>query len=133
MVTEDTTPKPKKRGKRSKKWHRLRLTVQVLVLLFFLYLLLGTTQQLSTILPPDFFFHLDPLAGISAILASRTWIAPMALGIITLALTVAFGRVWCSWGMPMGSILDWVPSHRVRQDKRDKLDIPSYWRQVKYF
>ena len=133
MVTEDTTIKPRKRGKRSKKWHRLRLTVQVLILLFFLYLLLGTTQQLSTILPPDFFFHLDPLAGISAILASRTWIAPMALGIITLALTVAFGRVWCSWVCPMGSILDWVPSHRVRKDKLAKLDIPSYWRQVKYF
>ncbi len=132
MVTEDTIA-PKKRGKRSKKWHRLRLTVQILVMLFFLYLLLGTTQQLSTFLPPDFFFRLDPLAGISAMLASRTWIAPMALGFITLAITIAFGRTWCSWLCPMGSVLDWVPSRRVRKNNLDKLDIPFFWRQVKYF
>lgn len=129
MVAQDNL-KPKKLGKSPRKWHWSRLAVQVLALLLFLYLLLGTTQQLSTFLPPDLFFRLDPLAGIAAMLASRSWIAPMAVGLITLALAAAFGRVWCSWVCPMGSILDWVPSRRAR---RDKLDIPAYWRQGKYF
>lgn len=129
MVTEDNL-KPKKSEKSPGKWHRVRLTVQVLTLILFLYLLLGTTQQLATFLPPDLFFRLDPLAGIAAMIASRSWIMPMALGVITLILAIVFGRVWCSWVCPMGSILDWVPSRRVR---KDKLDIPSYWRQGKYF
>jgi MauM/NapG family ferredoxin protein len=120
----------KETARRPRRWHWLRLTVQVLALLLFLYLLLGTTQQLATFLPADLFFHIDPLAGISAMLSSRSWIEPLALGAITLLLTIILGRVWCSWICPMGSILDWVPSRRTR---KDKLDIPSYWRQGKYF
>jgi polyferredoxin len=100
------------------------------VLLLFLYLLLGTTQQFSTFLPPDFFFHIDPLTGISSMLASRSWIAPMALGFIVLLLAIFVGRIWCSWLCPLGSILDWIPSRRVR---RKNLDIPWYWRHAKYF
>ncbi len=54
----------------------------------------------------------------------------MTLGVITLALTVTIGRVWCSWLCPMGSLLDWIPSRHVQ---KDKLDIDRRWRQVKYF
>ena len=63
-------------------------------------------------------------------IASRSWIAPMAWGVIILALTIAVGRAWCSWICPMGTLLDWTPS---RRPDRNKLDIPAYWRQVKYF
>jgi len=128
-MTEDSV-KTKKIAAGPRRWHWPRLAVQILVLLLFLYLLLGTTQQFSTFLPSDFFFHLDPLIGISSMLISRSWIAPMALGFIFLLLAILVGRVWCSWLCPLGSILDWIPSRHVR---RNKLDIPSYWRQVKYF
>jgi len=104
--------------------------VQVLALLLFFYLLLGTLQGSTTVLPHDFFFRLDPLAGISAMIASRSWLMPMALGAIILLLAVTAGRAWCSWLCPLGTILDWVPSPRPR---RDNLDIPSYWRQGKFF
>ena len=79
-------------------WRRLRRGVQVLALALFLYLLLGTTQGGNTFLPHDLFFRLDPLAGLSAMLAGREWIAPLALGAVTLLLVFVlamYGAVGC--------------------------------------
>lgn len=126
MATDAIT---KKEQIASKKWRRARRTVQALFLLAFLCLLLITVQGVTGRLPNDLFFHLDPLIGITSILASRSWIAPMSLGIITLVLTIAFGRAWCGWVCPMGTILDWTPSRRNRKNP----GISPGWSQVKYF
>ena len=128
MVSEDIS-KSRGTARKSRKWHRLRRAVQVLTLLLFIYLLLGTTQK-GIVFSHDLFFNLDPLAGISAMLASRSWIAPMALGVVTLLLALAVGRAWCSWLCPLGTLLDWTPS---RRPSRNRLEVPSYWRQIKYF
>jgi polyferredoxin len=100
-----------------------------LALLLFVYLLLSTLQGNTTILPHDLFFRLDPLAGIAAMIATRSWIVPMVLGAIMLLLTIVVGRVWCSWLCPLGTILDWVPARRAT---RKNLKISSFWRQGKY-
>jgi MauM/NapG family ferredoxin protein len=120
-----------KRKKSAVKWHIVRSVVQSLFFILFIYLLLRTQQQGS-----DFsfninhiFFNLDPLAGIAAMLASRTFVQGMALGLIILVITLLLGRVWCNWICPMGTVLDWVPT---RKSTRGIDDIPSYWRQVKY-
>ena len=126
MTTENSV----KSKKSSPKWRRIRQAVQIIALLLFLYLLLGTQQGNTSFLPHDLFFRINPLAGISAMLTSRSWIAPMAWGLATLLLTIVLGRVWCSWVCPLGTLLDWTPS---RRPKRSNPDIPSYWRQVKYF
>ncbi len=123
-------PKNRKTVKSSRKWRRIRQAVQVLVLLLFLYVLVGVRQGNELFPFHDFFFHLDPLAGITAIVSSRSWITPMALGVITLLLAIAVGRAWCGWLCPLGTLLDWTPA---RQPRRNRLDIPSYWRQAKYF
>ncbi|MBU2009237.1 MAG: 4Fe-4S binding protein [Chloroflexi bacterium] len=99
-----------------------------MALLLFLYLLFETRQQLNTIIPHDLFFRLNPLAAISAMLASRSWMLPMALAGITLLLTIAVGRAWCGWLCPLGTLLDWIPS---RRPNRKGLDISTYWRQGK--
>jgi len=62
-------------------------------------------------------------------LASRSWIAPMALGAVTLVLAIATGRAWCGWVCPMGTVLDWTPSRRQRQNP----GISPRWSKVKYF
>jgi len=129
VAVEQDVKEEKKTGS-SRKWRRWRTSVQVLALLLFLYLLLGTLQGSATFLPRDLFFRLDPLAGISAMIAGRSWIATMVLGAIVLLMAVAVGRAWCSWLCPLGTILDWTPARRPNQDK---LDIPLYWRQGKYF
>ena len=119
-----------KSAKTPNKWQRSRQAVQVLALALFLYLLLGTQQGSTTILPHDLFFRLDPLAGITAMLAGRSWIPALALGGATLLLTLVAGRVWCSWLCPLGTIIDWIPSRKTRKYRPD---IHPYWRQVKHF
>jgi len=119
-----------KSAKTPNKWQRSRQAVQVLALALFLYLLLGTQQGSTTILPHDLFFRLDPLAGITAMLAGRSWIPALALGGATLLLTLVAGRAWCSWLCPLGTIIDWIPSRKTRKYRPD---IHPYWRQVKHF
>jgi MauM/NapG family ferredoxin protein len=116
MVNEENQKKTQLQSN-PRKWHRIRLAVQILVLFLFIYLLLGTTQ---TALVPTYniFFHLDPLVGISSMISSRSWIAPMALGFFVLILTFV-----------VGSIIDWTPSRRLDEKK---LDIAPFWRQGKY-
>ena len=117
--------------RRSKKWRRLRQAVQLLALLLFLYLLLGTLQDSTTFLPHDLFFRLDPLAGISAMLSGRSWMAPMLLGGFTILLTLVLGLAWCGWLCPLGTVLDWTPARRPSQNKL--ANPSSRWRQTKYF
>jgi len=121
----------KNRGvvKRRKKWLRLRRVVKVLLLALFLYLLLRTVQ-VTLPLFHDLFFNIDPLAGISAMLASRSFIPPMLWGGLTLLAAIVVGRAWCSWVCPLGTLLDWTPA--CRQNPK-KPDIPRYWRHIKYF
>ena len=112
-----------------KKWHRIRLVIQAAFVVLFIVLAFATRQG-GMLAVNDLFFRLDPLAGIASMLAARAWIAPMALGAITMVLAIIAGRSWCSWICPLGTVLDWTPS---RRPKRKKLDIHPNWRYVKYF
>lgn len=109
-------------------WRRIRQAVQILAVLLFLYLLLGTRQGLPTFVPHDLFFRLDPLAGIAAMLAGRRWIPALALSGLTIALALAAGRAWCGWLCPLGAVLDWTRPRtpRVQAAPRDA------WRKAKH-
>ncbi|MHC4609498.1 MAG: 4Fe-4S binding protein, partial [Planctomycetota bacterium] len=101
----------RRRGYRKRR--RLRQFVQLTALVLFVYLLLGTRQGSATWVPHDVFFRLDPLAGLSTMLAGREWLAPMAFGLVTLATALVFGRAWCGWICPVGAVLDWTPARRA--------------------
>jgi polyferredoxin len=115
--------------KTSRRWRWLRLSAQILVLALFLYLLVANRAGASTWLPDDLFFRLNPLAGLSAMLAEKRFIVPMLLGLLTIGLTLVLGRVWCSWICPLGTLLDWT---NLRRRYRNALGHLSQWRQVKY-
>ncbi len=110
---------------------RIRRGVQILALLGFLYLFAAATFM--TPLPglADLFYRLDPLVALTAMLAGRAFIAGLALGAITLLLTLVFGRAWCGWLCPLGTTLDLItPGRRARRS----LPKPpgERWRLVKY-
>lgn len=87
-------------------WSRLRRFVQVLFLAAFVGLTVGGLQHGSDWLPSSLFSRLDPLVGLSAIIASRALIAFWAVALFTIALTVVFGRAWCGWICPLGTLLE---------------------------
>jgi polyferredoxin len=51
-------------------------------------------------------FRIDPFLAMSAMLAARTIIALMLPALLTLALTLIFGRFFCGWVCPLGSLID---------------------------
>ena len=52
-------------------------------------------------------------------IASRSWILPMALGAVTILLAIAASRAWCGWVCPLGTLLDWTPARRNRGNRLD--------------
>ena len=108
---------------------RVRQAVQVVALLVYVYLLFAALQQRAAFPLADLFFRLNPLAAVSSMVAARAWIPRVALALVTLALTLVFGRVWCGWLCPLGTVLEYV-RFPAAEDRANR--IPSRWRSVKY-
>jgi polyferredoxin len=77
----------------------------------------------------NFPMRLDPLAMLAHLLASRTVLAGSALALITVALALALGRMWCGWLCPLGTLLDLFSLRRWRGKREAPADS---WRRVKY-
>lgn len=77
----------------------------------------------------NMFFFLDPLAAITSSLAARAFIPSMIMASLTIIATLIWGRVWCGWVCPLGTLLDWI---RFPGAKDRGAEIPSKWRAVKY-
>lgn len=112
-------------------WRRLRQIVQILAFLFFLYLFVFATFLSSNKAWADFFYRLDPLVAITAMLAGRTIIVGLGLAGFTLLITLIFGRVWCGWFCPFGTVLEWLTPRRKKRVRRRQAP-PEKWRVIKY-
>jgi len=88
------------------RWTTLRKVVQALALLAFVALFVWSRRGGWPGSVVNLPMRLDPLAMLSHLLASRTLLLGSALALITLALTFAFGRAWCGWLCPLGTLLD---------------------------
>ncbi len=98
----------------------LRRLTQTLFLCFFLYLLIvsrlpqdiylnyslafSNEQELRLEQPVTFFFKLDPLVGISSLLSGQILIKGFLWGAVIVILTILFGRIFCSFLCPLGTI-----------------------------
>ncbi len=86
-------------------WPRIaRIAWQAFFLLLFLACLGLMTDEGVRRLPVDLLYHLDPLVAVGTLAAA--WLLPVALGLalVTLAATVVFGRAFCGWACPLGTI-----------------------------
>jgi len=112
-----------------------RRVSQVLFFLLFLFLLVMTEykgrDEISY--PVKIFFDFDPLAAAAAFLAAHSVPAMMLWSLVTVALTVLFGRFFCSWVCPMGT-LNHVLSHNGRKAtenvRRNRYDKRQSWKYV---
>lgn len=85
------------------RWRR-RIQLLSLVAFFALVLLARPTpgQDPSPLL--NLFFYLDPLILLSTALAAHTVQVAALLALITVAVTLVFGRVFCGWFCPLGTL-----------------------------
>jgi len=58
--------------------------------------------------PVNWFLQLDPLVAIGTILTTHTLYRPLLWALATVILTIIFGRFFCSWVCPFGSLHHFV-------------------------
>ena len=107
---------------------RARQISQMLTFALFMYLFVQAVYLGQSPLESDLFYRLDPLIAATAMLAGRTLISGLLYALINIAAAFIFGRVWCGWVCPMGSVLDWVSPKNARQGKQ----VSDTWRTVKF-
>jgi polyferredoxin len=94
-------------------WRWWRRAVQLALLVLFLWLFrrteYGGTNELAG--GENLFFRLDPLAGAAAMIAARQFLAMFWPAVIVVLLTLVFGRFFCGWVCPLGTLLDYF--HRL--------------------
>lgn len=85
---------------------RLRRAVQLAVLAGFIALVLLARPVPGQPIPDwlILFFYLDPLILLTSLLAARTLVAGFLLALITVAVTIVLGRVFCGWFCPLGTL-----------------------------
>lgn len=109
-------------------WTHSRKLVQGLALLAFMVLFLQSRPEGWPGTWVNIPMRLDPLAVISHLLSSKTFLAGSSLAIITILLTLTAGRAWCGWLCPLGTLLDLITPLR----KKDAVEPAEKWRLVKY-
>ncbi len=107
-------------------------------LAFFLFLLWATAWPLPDLgVPQDLYLRLDPLAALLAPLTARDWGDNLLPGLLVIAATVFFGRIFCGYICPMGITLDMARRagafFQTRPGTAARTPLSPHWRKVKYW
>ena len=109
-----------------KKWVILRRSSQALFCILFIYILWATTYPLTSSIPADTFFIIDPLIIICTSISERIILPGILFSFMLIGLTLIFGRFFCGWVCPLGTTFDmlgWLkkkknkPSQKLRHGK----------------
>lgn len=116
-------------------WVHLRRGVQLAFLGLFVGLILWPHFAPSSEAPAALqaFFHLDPFIALSTWLTTHTVVRGIGLALGLVVLTVLFGRVFCGWICPMGTVHDAAGRalFAIWPD-RQRRDHWSRWQLTKY-
>jgi MauM/NapG family ferredoxin protein len=97
----------------------LRRASQIAFLILFLFLFIQTEYKGRNELglPVRFFLDFDPLIALSSLLAAHSVRLIFLLSLVTIALTLLFGRVFCGWVCPLGTLNTAIGYFRMRRLK----------------
>ena len=109
-----------KGGWDSQSWLLLRNAVQVAAFLGFMILFLNALPLLM---------RFDPLAMLANTIAGRSFLLLSLVALFMVALSLVFGRAWCGWLCPLGTVLEWFSFNRWRPGHKP---LAEGWRSVKY-
>ena len=114
---------------KDRKIHRLvRWLIQLVFLGLFIFLFLRIRFGLPVRLQ-NIFFRFDPLVLLVTSIAFRTFITSALLGMITIILSLVFGRFFCGFICPLGTVIDIADSliARTRSIKKN-----LWYKNLKY-
>ena len=86
--------------------------------------------------PVNWFLQLDPLVAIATALTTHTLYRPLLWALVTIVLTIIFGRFFCGWVCPFGTIHHFVGYMGNRRKKTaQKIQLNKYRKahRIKYF
>ncbi len=111
----------------------VRIVIQALFLLAFLALFWGLAEPRVPATVASILLALDPLTAIGTALSDWTIAGWTWLGLAVLGLTAIFGRFFCGWICPLGTLqqlVSWVAGPERR--KRYKINRYHKWFSIKY-
>lgn len=85
----------------------VRPVVQALCFSFFTILFFRISYPLADDVAKNLFFNIDPLILFGLALSGSGILAGLLLSAATVVATAVFGRVFCGWICPMGTVFDW--------------------------
>ena len=95
---------------------RVRIASQVLFLAFFIFAVWATWTSRLGGYPVSALLELDPLVMLSTVLATGYFYKLLGWGLIIVAITFLFGRVFCNWMCPYGTLhqfIGWLFDNRA--------------------
>lgn len=109
----------------------LRRVSQGLFLLFFLFLFFQTESKGNDELgyPVKIFLDFDPLILTTTILSAHAAAKAFFLSLALIVVTILFGRVFCGWACPLGTLNNIVGSLKKSRQEQAVRD----WFRVKYY
>ncbi len=111
----------------------MRTFLQALSLLIFTILFAFANYRLPDWLPADVYLRLDPLLGLSAVLAGKEVISRAFWSLIVLGTTLVIGRFFCAYVCPLGATIDFLEFFSFRKKNRQGFKNEASWRKVKLF
>jgi MauM/NapG family ferredoxin protein len=109
-------------------WVIIRKIVQGIFLLLFIVIIILNQKANSLEGLAKIPVQLDPLLAFSSSLAGRFLIKGILFSTLIWIFTLIFGRFWCGWICPMGTLLDILHFH-----SKKRVNIPESFRIGKYF
>lgn len=119
-------------AKKSKRKGGLRIIVirritQLFFLAVFLFLFIKTDYNGSDHLDAavNILFRLDPFLAACVMFAAKTLVALFLPALAVILLTFFFGRIFCGWFCPMGTLLDMTQKILPASDKKNSTFFPN--------
>src|SRR5690606_33858375 len=88
-------------------------------------------------LPVEGFLLADPFVAAMTLLSTHTIYRGLAWALVIVALTIVFGRVFCGWICPFGTLhhfFGWIfPSRYLQGNKRTNANHTHWWQSGKYY
>jgi len=111
---------------------KIRPIVQGVFFILFVYLFLKLSYPFEEHFSKNLFFNLDPLIVLIVALTGGVVLTGLLVSAATVVVTVLFGRVFCGWICPLGTLFD-VFGRVIPQRKNRPPEGNGRYKNIKYY